>query len=52
MNMLERKRLESKKIQDPRRHLIVPHEMDPYNVHIGPSDYVAWLEDASSRSCA
>ena len=46
MNMLERKRLESKKISKTRSVTsIVPHEMDPHNVHIGPSDYVAWLED-------
>ena len=46
MNMLERKRLESKKISKTRAVTsIVPHEMDPHNVHIGPSDYVAWLED-------
>lgn len=44
--MLERKRLESKKISKTRAVTsIVPHEMDPHNVHIGPSDYVAWLED-------
>ena len=46
MNMLERKRLESKKISKTRAVTsIVPNEMDPHNVHIGPSDYVAWLED-------
>ena len=46
MNMLKRKRLESKKISKTRAVTsIVPHEMDPHNVHIGPSDYVAWLED-------
>ena len=46
MNMLERKRLESKKISKTRAVTsIVPHEMDPHNVHIGPSDYVEWLED-------
>ena len=46
MNMLERKRLESKKISKTLAVTsIVPHEMDPHNVHIGPSDYVAWLED-------
>ena len=46
MTMLERKRLESKKISKTRAVTsIVPHEMDPHNVHIGPSDYVAWLED-------
>ena len=46
MNMLERKRLESKKISKTRAVTsVVPHDMDPKNVHIGPSDYVAWLND-------
>ena len=46
MNMLQRSRLESKKISKTRAVTsVVPHEMDPYNVHIGPSDYVAWLDD-------
>ena len=46
MNMLERSRLESKKISKTRSVTsVVPHDMDPKNVHIGPSDYVAWLND-------
>ncbi|BDR53761.1 inositol-3-phosphate synthase [Bombiscardovia nodaiensis] len=46
MNMLQRTRLESKKVSKTRAVTsIVPHEMDPHNVHIGPSDYVAWLDD-------
>lgn len=46
MNMLQRSRLESKKISKTRAVTsVVPHEMDPHNVHIGPSDYVAWLDD-------
>lgn len=46
MNMLQRSRLESKKISKTRAVTsIVPHEMDSHNVHIGPSDYVAWLND-------
>ena len=46
MNMLQRSRLESKKVSKTRAVTsIVPHEMDPHNVHIGPSDYVAWLDD-------
>lgn len=46
MNMLQRSRLESKKISKTRAVTsVVPHEMDDYNVHIGPSDYVAWLDD-------
>ena len=46
MNMLQRTRLESKKISKTRAVTsIVPHEMEDRNVHIGPSDYVAWLDD-------
>ena len=46
MNMLQRSRLESKKISKTRAVTsIVPHNMDDHNVHIGPSDYVAWLDD-------
>ncbi len=52
MNMLQRSRLESKKISKTRAVTsVVPHEMDPHNVHIGPSDYVAFLTTASSPSC-
>jgi len=46
MNMLERERLESKKIsktQSVTSQLV--GEMPARNVHIGPSDYVAWLDD-------
>ena len=46
MNMLERTRLESKKIsktQSVTSQLV--NGIEPRNVHIGPSDYVAWLED-------
>ncbi|CAB4535501.1 MAG: inositol-3-phosphate synthase [Actinobacteria bacterium] len=46
MNMLERERLESKKIsktQSVTSQLRDP--IAPRNVHIGPSDYVAWLDD-------
>ena len=45
--MLERERLESKKIsQDPGRHLADPaRDRRKRNVHIGPSDYVPWLDD-------
>lgn len=46
MNMLQRSRLESKKISKTRAVTsVVSHEMDEHNVHIGPSDYVAWLDD-------
>src|ERR1700760_1306335 len=45
-NMLERERLESKKISKTNAVTsIVDHEMDPHDVHVGPSDYVPWLED-------
>jgi myo-inositol-1-phosphate synthase len=46
MNMLERERLESKKIsktQSVTSQLQAP--IEARNVHIGPSDYVAWLDD-------
>ena len=45
-NMLERERLESKKISKTRAvasQLDVP--LDPDDIHIGPSDYVPWLSD-------
>lgn len=45
-NMLERERLESKKVsktQSVTSQLI--DGMEPRNVHIGPSDYVEWLDD-------
>ncbi|MBI5111789.1 inositol-3-phosphate synthase [Rhodoplanes serenus] len=45
-NMLERERLDSKKISKTRAvtsQLDVP--MAPEDIHIGPSDHVAWLED-------
>ena len=45
-NMLERERLESKKVsktQSVTSQLV--DEIAPRNVHIGPSDYVAWLDD-------
>lgn len=45
-NMLERSRLESKKISKTRSVTSqIPHEMRAADVHIGPSDYVPWLED-------
>ncbi|MFD7153215.1 inositol-3-phosphate synthase [Kribbella sp. NPDC059898] len=45
-NMLERERLESKKISKTQSVTSQLHdEIDPRNVHIGPSDYVAWLDD-------
>jgi myo-inositol-1-phosphate synthase len=46
MNMLERKRLQSKKISKTRAVTSqVPHEMEKAAVHIGPSDHVPWLDD-------
>ena len=45
-NMLERERLESKKISKTNAVTSqVPGGMEADNVHIGPSDYVAWLTD-------
>jgi myo-inositol-1-phosphate synthase len=45
-NMLDRTRLESKKISKTNAVISqLPYEMDPDDVHIGPSDYVAWLTD-------
>jgi len=45
-NMLERERLESKKISKTRAVTsIVSDELEEKNVYIGPSDYVQWLED-------
>jgi myo-inositol-1-phosphate synthase len=47
MNMLERDRLESKKISKTRAvtSQIPDRDLGKRNVHIGPSDYVAWLDD-------
>ncbi len=46
MNMLERSRLQSKKISKTQSVTSqIPHEMERAAVHIGPSDYVPWLDD-------
>ena len=46
MNMLERKRLESKKISKTNSVTSqIPYAIDPNNIHVGPSDYVPWLTD-------
>jgi myo-inositol-1-phosphate synthase len=46
MNMLERKRLMSKKISKTQSVTSqIPHEMARADVHIGPSDHVPWLDD-------
>jgi len=45
-NMLERERLESKKISKTQAVTSnLNHDLGAKNVHIGPSDYVAWLDD-------
>ena len=45
-NMLERERLESKKISKTNAVTsIMDHELPANDVHVGPSDYVPWLED-------
>jgi myo-inositol-1-phosphate synthase len=45
-NMLERERLESKKISKTQAVTSnIQHELGARNVHIGPSDYVQWLDD-------
>ena len=46
LNMLERERLESKKISKTNAVTSqIPGGMLPRNVHIGPSDYIEWLDD-------
>jgi myo-inositol-1-phosphate synthase len=46
MNMLERERLESKKISKTQSVTSqMTRDIGARNVHIGPSDYVAWLDD-------
>ena len=49
-NMLERERLESKKVSKTQAvtsnlHGELAGKTEDRNVHIGPSDYVAWLDD-------
>ncbi|MBV8664228.1 MAG: inositol-3-phosphate synthase, partial [Hyphomicrobiales bacterium] len=45
-NMLERERLESKKISKTRAVTSqLDYDISPDNAHVGPSDYVPWLED-------
>ena len=45
-NMLERERLESKKISKTNAVTSqLDYEMNPDNIHVGPSDYVPWLHD-------
>jgi myo-inositol-1-phosphate synthase len=46
LNMLERSRLESKKISKTNAVTSqLDYDLGPANVHIGPSDYVEWLSD-------
>ena len=46
LNMLERERLESKKISKTGAVTsMLPYKLDPDNVHVGPSDHVPWLSD-------
>ena len=45
-NMLERERLDSKKISKTNAVTsIMGHDLPEEDVHVGPSDYVAWLTD-------
>lgn len=46
MNMLERERLESKKISKTGAVTsMMPYELPHDQIHVGPSDYVPWLTD-------
>ncbi|AWB09923.1 MAG TPA: inositol-3-phosphate synthase [Thermodesulfobium narugense] len=46
LNMLERERLESKKISKTNAvNSLMPEPMSEENIHIGPSDYIPWLHD-------
>jgi len=46
MNMLERERLESKKISKTQAVTSnMTHDLPKGDVHVGPSDHVPWLED-------
>ncbi|MGH3316854.1 MAG: inositol-3-phosphate synthase [Nocardioidaceae bacterium] len=45
-NMLERERLESKKVSKTQSVTSnISHDLGARNVHIGPSDYIQWLDD-------
>lgn len=46
LNMLERERLESKKISKTGAVTsMIPYDLGGENVHVGPSDHVPWLTD-------
>ena len=46
LNMLNRTRLEQKKISKTEAvQSVAEHRLDAENIHVGPSDYVAWQND-------
>jgi len=46
LNMLERSRLASKKISKTEAvQSVAEHRLDAEDIHVGPSDYVAWQKD-------
>src|SRR5687767_8215026 len=46
LNMLERERLESKKISKTNAVTsMIPYDISEDDIHVGPSDHVPWLED-------
>jgi myo-inositol-1-phosphate synthase len=46
LNMLERERLESKKISKTNSVTSqLDYKLEPSDIHVGPSDYVPWLSD-------
>ena len=47
MNMLQRSRLQSKKISKTKAvtSQLESHTLEDRNVHVGPSDYIPWLDD-------
>jgi myo-inositol-1-phosphate synthase len=46
LNMLERERLESKKISKTNAVTsVIPYPLPEDDIHVGPSDYVPWLKD-------
>jgi myo-inositol-1-phosphate synthase len=46
LNMLERERLESKKISKTTAVTsIIPYPLSEEDIHVGPSDYIPWLKD-------
>ncbi len=46
LNMLERERLESKKVSKTNAVTSqLDYKLDPNDIHVGPSDYVPWLTD-------